>query len=71
MVAGEAGVWDNYSVKKQLLHSWSVLEITRSCSLLLCHSFKKSNNLSYSTVIASNILLVDEILRAGMSSLKG
>ncbi|KAK7925379.1 hypothetical protein WMY93_007689 [Mugilogobius chulae] len=22
MVAGEAGVWDNYSVKKQLLHSW-------------------------------------------------
>ncbi|XP_038830401.1 T-complex protein 1 subunit zeta isoform X1 [Salvelinus namaycush] len=45
MVASEAGVWDNYSVKKQLLHS--------------C------------TVIASNILLVDEIMRAGMSSLKG
>uniref|UniRef100_A0AAQ4RHL5 Chaperonin containing TCP1, subunit 6A (zeta 1) n=1 Tax=Gasterosteus aculeatus aculeatus TaxID=481459 RepID=A0AAQ4RHL5_GASAC len=45
MVAGDAGVWDNYSVKKQLLHS--------------C------------TVIASNILLVDEIMRAGMSSLKG
>lgn len=22
MVAAEAGVWDNYSVKKQLLHSW-------------------------------------------------
>ncbi|GLD46534.1 T-complex protein 1 subunit zeta [Lates japonicus] len=44
MVAGEAGVWDNYSVKKQLLHS--------------C------------TVIASNILLVDEIMRAGMSSLR-
>ncbi|XP_033906987.1 T-complex protein 1 subunit zeta [Acipenser ruthenus] len=45
MVAGEVGVWDNYGVKKQLLHS--------------C------------TVIASNILLVDEIMRAGMSSLKG
>uniref|UniRef100_A0AAY4BTB0 T-complex protein 1 subunit zeta n=1 Tax=Denticeps clupeoides TaxID=299321 RepID=A0AAY4BTB0_9TELE len=45
LVAAEAGVWDNYSVKKQLLHS--------------C------------TVIASNILLVDEIMRAGMSSLKG
>ncbi|XP_006889834.1 PREDICTED: T-complex protein 1 subunit zeta [Elephantulus edwardii] len=45
MVAAEAGVWDNYCVKKQLLHS--------------C------------TVIASNILLVDEIMRAGMSSLKG
>nr|XP_033815214.1 T-complex protein 1 subunit zeta-like [Geotrypetes seraphini] len=45
MVAAEAGIWDNYSVKKQLLHS--------------C------------TVIASNILLVDEIMRAGMSSLKG
>ncbi|KAJ7308985.1 hypothetical protein JRQ81_008268 [Phrynocephalus forsythii] len=45
MVAAAAGVWDNYSVKKQLLHS--------------------------STVIASNILLVDEIMRAGMSSLKG
>uniref|UniRef100_A0A8C0CM19 T-complex protein 1 subunit zeta n=1 Tax=Balaenoptera musculus TaxID=9771 RepID=A0A8C0CM19_BALMU len=45
MVAAEVGVWDNYCVKKQLLHS--------------C------------TVIATNILLVDEIIRAGMSSLKG
>ncbi|OCT95087.1 T-complex protein 1 subunit zeta [Xenopus laevis] len=45
MISSEAGIWDNYSVKKQLLHS--------------C------------TVIASNILLVDEIMRAGMSSLKG
>uniref|UniRef100_A0A8D0L2S8 Chaperonin containing TCP1 subunit 6B n=1 Tax=Sphenodon punctatus TaxID=8508 RepID=A0A8D0L2S8_SPHPU len=45
LVAAAAGIWDNYSVKKQLLHS--------------C------------TVIASNILLVDEIMRAGMSSLKG
>uniref|UniRef100_A0A8C9K4R2 Chaperonin containing TCP1 subunit 6A n=1 Tax=Panthera tigris altaica TaxID=74533 RepID=A0A8C9K4R2_PANTA len=45
MVAAEVGIWDNYCVKKQLLHS--------------C------------TVIATNILLVDEIMRAGMSSLKG
>uniref|UniRef100_A0A452EV65 TCPZ protein n=1 Tax=Capra hircus TaxID=9925 RepID=A0A452EV65_CAPHI len=45
MVAAEAGIWDNYCVKKQLLHS--------------C------------TVIATNILLVDEIMRAGLSSLKG
>ncbi|XP_040828702.1 T-complex protein 1 subunit zeta isoform X2 [Ochotona curzoniae] len=45
MIAAEVGVWDNYCVKKQLLHS--------------C------------TVIATNILLVDEIMRAGMSSLKG
>ena len=45
MVAAEAGIWDKYCVKKQLLHS--------------C------------TVIATNILLVDEIMRAGMSSLKG
>ncbi|XP_068385667.1 T-complex protein 1 subunit zeta-2 isoform X3 [Eschrichtius robustus] len=45
MVAADAGVWDNYCVKEQLLHS--------------C------------TVIATNILLVDEIMRAGMSSLKG
>nr|XP_031543123.1 T-complex protein 1 subunit zeta [Vicugna pacos] len=45
LVAAEVGIWDNYCVKKQLLHS--------------C------------TVIATNILLVDEIMRAGMSSLKG
>ncbi|XP_048650897.1 T-complex protein 1 subunit zeta-2 isoform X3 [Marmota monax] len=45
MVPADTGVWDNYCVKKQLLHS--------------C------------TVIATNILLVDEIMRAGMSSLKG
>lgn len=41
----DAGILDNYRVKKQLLHS--------------C------------TVIATNLLLVDEIMRAGMSSLKG
>ncbi|KAM6174609.1 LOW QUALITY PROTEIN: T-complex protein 1 subunit zeta-2 [Erethizon dorsatum] len=45
MVAADAGIWDNYCVKKQLLHS--------------C------------TVIATNILLVDEIMRAGMTSLRG
>jgi len=39
------GIVDNFRVKKQLLHS--------------------------STVIATNLLLVDEIMRAGMSSLKG
>ncbi|XP_031208061.1 T-complex protein 1 subunit zeta-2 isoform X2 [Mastomys coucha] len=44
MVAAEAGIWDNYCVKKHLLHS--------------C------------TVISTNILLVDEIMRAGMSSLR-
>ncbi|XP_075417509.1 T-complex protein 1 subunit zeta-2 [Tenrec ecaudatus] len=45
LVAADAGIWDNYCVKKQLLHS--------------C------------TVIATNILLVDEMMRAGMSSLHG
>ncbi|XP_032768591.1 T-complex protein 1 subunit zeta-2 [Rattus rattus] len=44
MVAAEAGIWDNYCVKKHILHS--------------C------------TVIATNVLLVDEIMRAGMSSLR-
>uniref|UniRef100_A0A8C2RQC0 Chaperonin containing TCP1 subunit 6B n=1 Tax=Capra hircus TaxID=9925 RepID=A0A8C2RQC0_CAPHI len=43
MVAADAGVWDNYCVKKQLLHS--------------C------------TVIATNILLVDEIMRAAFGQL--
>nr|QBH73712.1 chaperonin [Orthoderella ornata] len=41
----EAGIYDNYIVKKQIINSCSV--------------------------IASNLLLVDEIMRAGMSSLKG
>ncbi|XP_072044633.1 T-complex protein 1 subunit zeta-like [Amphiura filiformis] len=45
LVASDAGIWDNYCVKKQILNS--------------C------------TVIASNLLLVDEIMRAGLSSLKG
>jgi len=40
-----AGVWDNYRVKRQLLHSCST--------------------------IAGNLLLVDEVMKAGMSSLKG
>ena len=41
----DQGIFDNYCVKKQMIHS--------------C------------TVIASNLLLVDEIMRAGLSSLKG
>ncbi|XP_059474743.1 T-complex protein 1 subunit zeta [Neocloeon triangulifer] len=45
MVPADAGIFDNYIVKKQIINS--------------C------------TVIASNLLLVDEIMRAGMSSLKG
>ncbi|XP_002739423.1 T-complex protein 1 subunit zeta [Saccoglossus kowalevskii] len=45
LIPADHGIWDNYCVKKQLLHS--------------C------------TVIASNLLLVDEIMRAGMRSLKG
>lgn len=43
-IPADLGVFDNYRVKKQILHS--------------C------------TVIASNLLLVDEIMRAGLSSLK-
>jgi len=41
----DQGIYDNYQVKKQMIHS--------------C------------TVIACNLLLVDEIMRAGLSSLKG
>ena len=41
----DLGILDNFRVKKQMIHS--------------C------------TVIASNLLLVDEIMRAGLSSLKG
>lgn len=41
----DAGIYDNYVVKKQIINSCSV--------------------------IASNLLLVDEIMRAGLSSLKG
>jgi T-complex protein 1 subunit zeta len=41
----EAGILDNYRVKRQIIHS--------------------------ATIIASNLLLVDEIMRAGLSSLKG
>eukprot|EP00051_Salpingoeca_urceolata_P026411 m.477209 g.477209 ORF g.477209 m.477209 type:complete len:535 (-) comp20776_c0_seq1:80-1684(-) len=44
MIPEDEGVYDNYRVKRQLLHS--------------C------------TVISSNLLLVDEVMRAGMSSLK-
>jgi len=43
-VPADLGIFDNHRVKKQILHS--------------C------------TVIASNLLLVDEIMRAGLSSLK-
>jgi len=41
----EHGIFDNYRVKRQIIHS--------------------------ATIISSNLLLVDEIMRAGLSSLKG
>lgn len=45
LIPADRGIYDNYTVKKQIINS--------------C------------TVIASNLLLVDEIMRAGLSSLKG
>eukprot|EP00042_Codosiga_hollandica_P056453 m.813097 g.813097 ORF g.813097 m.813097 type:complete len:532 (-) comp59355_c0_seq2:104-1699(-) len=45
IMPADEGILDNYRVKRQLIHS--------------C------------TVIASNLLMVDEVMRAGMSSLKG
>lgn len=45
MIPSQAGVYDNFVVKKQIVDSCAV--------------------------IASNLLLVDEIMRAGLSSLKG
>jgi len=45
MKPNDMGVFDNYIVKKQILHSCSI--------------------------IASNLLLVDEVMRAGMTNLKG
>lgn len=54
------GIWDNYRVKRQMLHSWS----EGSLSL-----FSEAHS-TYSSVIAINLLSTDEILRAGRSSLK-
>ena len=54
------GIWDNYRVKRQMLHSWLV-------SLVLKLDPFSSH---FSSVIAVNLLSTDEILRAGRSSLK-
>merc|ERR1711963_592311 len=45
MNPADSGIYDNYQVKKQMIHS---------CTVIACH-----------------LLLVDEIMRAGLSSLKG
>jgi len=45
LIPAEAGIWDNYNVKKHIINSFSV--------------------------IGSQLLLVDEVMRAGMQSLKG
>ncbi|TPX63217.1 hypothetical protein SpCBS45565_g06755 [Spizellomyces sp. 'palustris'] len=49
------GIWDNYRVHRHMLHSWDIVNQER---------------LLISAVIASNFLLVDEMMRAGRSSLK-
>lgn len=43
-IPGDAGIWDNYCVKKQILDS--------------------------ATVISEHFLLIDEIMRAGLATLK-
>jgi len=56
------GIWDNYRVKRQMLHSW--------CVSSLCLSLQAVLTTLCSSVIAVNLLSTDEILRAGRSSLK-
>ena len=55
-------IWDNYRVKRQMLHSWRVDDIL--------HTALSSLIFVLSSVIAVNLLSTDEILRAGRSSLK-
>jgi T-complex protein 1 subunit zeta len=55
------GIWDNYRVKRQMLHSWYVVASLHSPGVA---------DGSSSSVIAVNLLSTDEILRAGRSSLK-
>ncbi|KAJ3570269.1 hypothetical protein NP233_g4510 [Leucocoprinus birnbaumii] len=65
------GIWDNYRVKRQMLHSWyvndRVLLFRHIDQALISHLH---NFPPYSSVIAINLLSTDEILRAGRSSLK-
>ncbi|RUS27090.1 TCP-1/cpn60 chaperonin family-domain-containing protein, partial [Jimgerdemannia flammicorona] len=77
------GTWDNYRVHRHMLHSCSrmrlgnndIPRLTRYETTPIAHA----NNLAHpqcpsktrSAVIASNLLLVDEMMRAGRSSLKG
>lgn len=56
------GIWDNYRVKRQMLHSWYAFTVSYLWLRLI--------NSLCSSVIAVNLLSTDEILRAGRSSLK-
>lgn len=55
------GIWDNYRVKRQMLHSWYVHST---------HCIHRLHFTICSSVIAINLLSTDEILRAGRTSLK-
>ena len=69
----DMGIFDNYRVKKQILHSWYEYCLASSLKSFKSHHadfFVLYLSIFYSTVIASNLLLVDEIMRAGLSSLK-
>lgn len=61
------GIWDNYRVKRQMLHSSCVF--STNTSLLAIHMLT-IRCFAFSSVIAVNLLSTDEILRAGRSSLK-
>lgn len=61
------GIWDNYRVKRQMLHSWYV---SPNIFAYLKVFTGRSSLFTHSSVIAVNLLSTDEILRAGRSSLK-
>ena len=76
LVPADEGIWDNYRVKKQLLHSWweegpRVTPAGIDAIGLFFSPVMLFPPPLYSTTIAANLLLVDEIMKAGMSSLKG
>ncbi len=71
--AADEGILDNYIVKRSLFNSWFVVCVcvcvmffSLSICLLIFFFF-----FFISAVIASNLLLVDEVMRAGMTSTKG
>ena len=67
LIPEDSGIWDNYCVKEGVYSQSIYLKMSK----FTYKHHKKKQILDNATVISEHFLLIDEIMRAGLATLKG